>query len=275
MKLFVIGKPIKHSLSPLIHNCWIKKYNIDVKYEKKEIDLLHLEKIISEIRHEKIKGVNVTLPYKKIITRFIDEMSQTAKDSEAVNTVFFKENKIYGDNTDGKGFIESIEKEMRFDFEKKKIFIIGAGGAAYGILSQLNKKKVGPVFVANRTKEKLDNLVNHFKSKKSDIFQSDWSALKPPDDTDIIINTTSFGMIKGELIEINSKGLTNSTIFADIIYKPKETEFLKFARLQGFKTINGLDMLIRQAAISFNLWFGISLTEQDIKNAKDICDKAC
>ena len=82
-------------------------------------------------------------------------------------------------------------------------------------------------------------------------------------------------MKEGELIEINYKGLTNSTIFADIIYKPKETEFLKFARLQGFKTINGLDMLIRQAAISFNLWFGISLTEQDIKNAKDICDKAC
>ena len=82
-------------------------------------------------------------------------------------------------------------------------------------------------------------------------------------------------MKKGELIEINYKGLTNSTIFADIIYKPKETEFLKFARLQGFKTINGLDMLIRQAAISINLWVGISLTEQDIKNAKDICDKAC
>ena len=125
-------------------------------------------------------------------------MSQTAKDSEAVNTVFFKENKIYGDNTDGKGFIESIEKEMRFDFEKKKICIIGAGGAVYGILSQLNKKKVGPVFVANRTKENLDNLVNHFK-QKNDIFQINWSALKPPDDTDIIINTTSYGMKKGEL----------------------------------------------------------------------------
>ena len=271
MKLFVIGKPIKHSLSPTIHNFWMKKYNIDVKYEKKEIEHLGLEKVISEIREEKVKGINVTLPYKKSIAKFIDEMSETAMDSEAVNTVFFKKKKVYGDNTDGKGFIESIEKEMKFEFEKKKIFIIGAGGAAYGIISQLIKKDIGPVFIANRTKEKLDNLLKHFKNKKKDLFQSDWSTLRPPKNSDIIINTTSFGMKAGELIEINCNDLTNSTIFADIIYKPKETEFLKFARLKGFKTINGLDMLVRQAAISFNLWFGISLTEQDIKNAKDIC----
>ena len=117
-------------------------------------------------------------------------------DSEAVNTVFFKKTKVYGDNTDGKGFVESIEKEMKFKFEKKKIFIIGAGGAAYGIISQLIKKKTGSVFIANRTKEKLDNLIKHFKNKKN-LFQSDWSTLRPPENSDIIINTTSFGMKAG------------------------------------------------------------------------------
>ncbi len=141
MKLYVIGKPIKHSLSPIIHNFWIDRYNLKTKYEKKEIAKSQLATIIKQIKKKEIKGINVTLPYKREILPLIDNMSNSAKDCDAVNTVFLKKNKIYGDNTDGKGFVKSCEKNLKFNFGGTKIFLVGAGGSSYGIISELIKKK--------------------------------------------------------------------------------------------------------------------------------------
>ena len=274
MKLYVIGKPIKHSLSPIIHNFWINRYNLKTKYEKKQVDTNQLTLIIEKIKQKEIKGVNVTLPYKKKILPLIDNMSDSAKDCEAVNTILLKKNKIYGDNTDGKGFVKSCEKNLKFNFEESKIFIVGAGGSSYGIISELIKKNTKEIFISNRTEENVLKLINHFKNRTTSLVPVKWPNLKPTSDVSMVINTTSFGMKKGEFLEINLDSLQSSTVFADIIYKPKETEMLKKVKNKGFKTINGLDMLIYQAAISFNLWFKISLTRRDIKDAKEICERS-
>ena len=119
MTLFVIGKPINHSLSPLIHNFWIKKHQIDLEYKKMEVDKDTLPSLIEKVRSREITGLNVTLPYKKDIIMYIDEISYTAKDIGAINTIFLKKNKVYGENTDGIGFTRSLEKQTEFNFYNK------------------------------------------------------------------------------------------------------------------------------------------------------------
>ena len=276
MTLFVIGKPINHSLSPLIHNFWIKKYQIDLEYKKMEVDKDSLPSLIEKVRRREITGLNVTLPYKKDIIMYIDEISYTAKDIGAINTIFLKKNKVYGENTDGIGFTRSLEKQTEFNFNNKSIYILGAGGASYGIISELIKKKVQTIYIANRTKQKTIQLINYFKSKDQNLNLKlvDWEDLSPGSDVDLIINTTSFGMMENESLEINIKNLKDTLILVDIIYNPKETELLKFFRKKGFFCMNGLSMLIEQAAVSFELWFNISLVNEDIEEVKKICEKS-
>ena len=274
MTLFVIGKPIKHSLSPLIHNYWINKYHLGLEYKKMEVEEDLLPSLIENVRKGKITGLNITLPYKKDIISYIDEISHTAKDIGAINTVFFKRNKVYGENTDGVGFTRALEKEAKFNFSNKSIYVIGAGGASYGIISELIKKKVQKIYVTNRTKQKTTELLSFFTSRNKDInFEFiDWQDLSPGSDVDLIINTTSFGMKENECLEIDTNNLKDRLIFVDIIYSPKETELLKLFKKEGFFCMNGLSMLIEQAAVSFELWFNISLNNKDIEEVKKICE---
>ena len=276
MTLFVIGKPIKHSLSPIIHNFWIKKYKIDLEYKKMEVDKDFLPTLVEKVRKGDITGLNVTLPYKKDIIMHIDKISHTAKDIGAINTIFLKENKVYGENTDGIGFTRSLEKQTKFNFNNKSIYVLGAGGASYGIISELIKRNVKTIYVANRTKQKTTQLIHYFKTKNKDLNlqEADWQDLSPNSDVDLIINTTSFGMIENETLKINTKNLKDTLILVDIIYNPKETELLKSFRKKGFYCMNGLSMLIEQAAVSFELWFNISLNNKDIEEVKKICEKS-
>ena len=274
MTLFVIGKPIKHSLSPLIHNYWIDKYELDLEYKKMEVEKGLLPSLIENVRDRKITGLNITLPYKKDIISYIDEVSYSAKDIGAINTVFLRGNKVYGENTDGIGFTRALEKKTKFNFSNKSIYIIGAGGAAYGIISELIKKKVEKIYITNRTKQKTIQLVNFFKTKNKKINLEfvEWKDLVPNSDVDLIINTTSFGMKDNECLKIDINNLKDTLIFVDIIYNPKETELLKLFKKEGFVCMNGLSMLIEQAAVSFELWFNISLNNKDIEEVKKICE---
>ena len=274
MTLFVIGKPIKHSLSPLIHNYWINKYELGLEYKKMEVERESLPSLIENVRDKKITGLNITLPYKKDIISYIDEVSYSAKDIGAINTVFLRGNKVYGENTDGIGFTRALEKKTKFNFSDKSIYIIGAGGAAYGIISELIKKKVEKIYITNRTKQKTIQLVNFFKTKNKKINLEfvEWKDLVPNSDVDLIINTTSFGMKDNECLKIDINNLKDTLIFVDIIYNPKETELLKLFKKEGFVCMNGLSMLIEQAAVSFELWFNISLNNKDIEEVKKICE---
>ena len=274
MTLFVIGKPIKHSLSPLIHNYWIKKYQLGLEYKKMEVEKESLSSLIENLREGKITGLNITLPYKKDIISYIDEVSHSAKDIGAINTVFLRGNKVYGENTDGIGFTRALEKKTKFNFSNKSIYILGAGGASYGIISELIKKKVKKIYVTNRTKQRTIQLLNFFKTKNKEINLEfvEWEDLVPNSDVDLIINTTSFGMKDNECLKIDINNIRDTLIFVDIIYSPKETELLKLFKKEGFVCMNGLSMLIEQAAVSFELWFNISLNNKDIEEVKKICE---
>ena len=274
MTLFVIGKPIKHSLSPLIHNYWINKYQLGLEYKKMEVEKELLPSLVENIREGKITGLNITLPYKKDIISYIDEVSHSAKDIGAINTVFLRGNKVYGENTDGIGFTRALEKKTKFKFSNKSIYILGAGGASYGIISELIKKKVKKIYVTNRTKQRTIQLLNFFKTKNKEINLEfvEWEDLVPNSDVDLIINTTSFGMKDNECLKIDINNIRDTLIFVDIIYSPKETELLKLFKKEGFVCMNGLSMLIEQAAVSFELWFNISLNNKDIEEVKKICE---
>ena len=274
MTLFVIGKPIKHSLSPLIHNYWINKYQLGLEYKKMEVEKELLPSLVENIREGKITGLNITLPYKKDIISYVDEVSHSAKDIGAINTVFLRGNKVYGENTDGIGFTRALEKKTKFKFSNKSIFILGAGGASYGIISELIKKKVKKIYVTNRTKQRTIQLLNFFKTKNKEINLEfvEWEDLVPNSDVDLIINTTSFGMKDNECLKIDINNIRDTLIFVDIIYSPKETELLKLFKKEGFVCMNGLSMLIEQAAVSFELWFNISLNNKDIEEVKKICE---
>ena len=271
---FVIGNPIEHSLSPLIHNYWINKYQLGLEYKKMEVERDLLPSLIENVRDKKITGLNITLPYKKDIISYIDEVSYSAKDIGAINTVFLRGNKVYGENTDGIGFTRALEKKTKFNFSNKSIYILGAGGASYGIISELIKKKVKKIYVTNRTKQRTIQLLNFFKTKNKEINLEfvEWKDLVPNSDVDLIINTTSFGMKDNECLKIDINNLKDTLIFVDIIYNPKETELLKLFKKEGFVCMNGLSMLIEQAAVSFELWFNISLNNKDIEEVKKICE---
>ena len=160
-KFIVIGNPIKHSLSPLIHNYWFEKNKIEASYEKKQLEESELKNIIQEIREEKIFGINITVPFKQKIIPFLDELSQIAQVTSSVNTVYKKNNKIIGDNTDVSGFqvslLESAEKK-----QIKSALLIGAGGVSPSIIHALKDLNIEEIFLTNRTDDKFDVLRNKF-----------------------------------------------------------------------------------------------------------------
>ena len=187
-KFLVIGNPIEHSLSPILHNYWIKGNGIDAIYEKRKLHEVELEELVLEIKKKKIDGVNVTVPFKKVIIPFLDELTIEAENTQSVNTLYLKDNKVVGHNTDIIGFETSIEKS-EYNVSDKEVLILGAGGVVPSIIFALNKMKVSKIKISNRTKEKADNLKKLFKS----IEIKEWGDVP---NFDMIINATSLGLKK-------------------------------------------------------------------------------
>jgi len=156
-KYLVIGNPIEHSLSPKLHNYWIKKNNIDAVYDKKQLNKVDIDNIILEVKSGKIDGINVTVPFKQSVIPFLDELTPLAKEAQSVNTIFKENNKIIGHNTDIGGF-ELALKYINYDVKDKKIFILGAGGVVPSIILSLKKMGVSRIILSNRTKKKAEDL---------------------------------------------------------------------------------------------------------------------
>ena len=245
-KFLVIGNPIEHSLSPKIHNHWLKENNIEAIYDKKNLNENELKSIISEVKDKKINGINVTVPFKKAVIPFLDELSPEAKDTQSVNTIYLQNGNVIGHNTDIAGFELAI-KYAKFDLNNKKIFVLGAGGVAPSIIYALRKMKVSKISLTNRTKEKAESLKNLFK----DIEIVEWGERI---DFDMIINATSIGLKKEDGLNFDYSANGPDKYFYDVIYNPKETLFLKRAKLFGNKTENGKMMFIYQAHQSFTIW---------------------
>ena len=248
-KYFVIGNPIEHSLSPKLHNYWLGQNKIEAIYDKKLITKDDLENMCNEIRKNNIGGLNVTVPFKKEIIPFLDQLSQEAKYTQSVNTVYMKNNKIIGHNTDIEGFELNI-KNTKFNVTGKKIFIIGAGGVVPSIIFALKKMKALDITVSNRTKQNAKNLMNLFKDLKI----VDWGVVP---DFDMVINATSIGLNRDETINIDFSKIDKNKLFYDVIYNPKSTNFLSNAKKLGHKIENGKMMFIYQACAAFEKWHDI------------------
>ena len=249
-KYLVIGNPIEHSLSPELHNYWFNKNNIDALYEKKKLNKNEIKDIISDIREKKISGVNVTVPFKNLVVPFLDEISPEAKSTKSVNTIYYKDNKIIGHNTDIEGFEMSINSYKHLIIGKK-ILILGSGGVVSSIISSLYKMKVSQIILSNRTKEKAENLKILFKNLNI----INWGDIP---NFDVVINATSVGLNEGDEIGLDFSKTGKNKLFYDVIYRPKETNFLKSGKNLGSKTENGKMMFIYQAAAAFKIWHGIS-----------------
>ena len=248
-KYLVIGNPIEHSLSPKLHNHWIKKNNIDAIYDKKQLNEGDIEGIISEVRNEKINGINVTVPFKKLVISFIDELSVEANEAQSVNTIYKENNKIVGHNTDISGF-ELALRGKSYDIKNKKIFILGAGGVTSSIILALKKMGASKVILSNRTKKKAEE----FKKTFSDLEIVDWGEIP---EFNMIINTTSLGLNNDDEIKLDYENIGSNKFFYDVIYNPRQTKFLTKAKQFGNQIENGKMMFIYQAHQAFTIWHKI------------------
>ena len=258
-KYLVIGNPIEHSLSPKLHNYWIKKNKIDAIYDKKLINEVDIENIIFQIKKGDIHGINVTVPFKQKVIPFVDELTSEANESQSVNTIYKENNKIIGHNTDMAGFELGL-KHVNYNGKDKKIFILGAGGVVSSIILVLKKIGASKIILSNRTKKKAENLKKYF----SYLELIDWG--KTPK-FDMIINATSLGLKKTDEIKLNYTDIGTNKFFYDVIYNPKQTIFLKRAKMFGNKTENGKMMFIYQAHQAFTIWHKVMprIDEETIK----------
>ena len=258
-KYLVIGNPIEHSLSPKIHNYWIKENNINAIYDKKKLSQDELQNIISDVKDEKINGINVTVPFKKLIIPFLDELSPESKKTQSVNTIYLQDGKIIGHNTDIAGFDLSI-KFLKYDVTGKKIFILGAGGVVPSIIYSLQKMKASKILLSNRTIKRAESLKNLFK----DLEIVEWGVTP---NFDMVINATSIGLKNEDGIKLDYDKIGPNKFFYDVIYNPKETIFLNRAKLSGNRTENGKMMFIYQAHQSFTIWHKLmpNINEETIK----------
>ena len=255
-KYGIIGYPLGHSFSPKIHNPAFKYLNIDAKYEIYPIEPISFETKIGELKAGDYCGFNVTVPFKQKIIPFIDVIDPQAQKVNAVNTIKKVAGKWHGSNTDLYGFLLPIQDDLK---SIKNVLVLGAGGAANAVcFALLDSASIEYMTIANRTIENaeiLKNRLSHYYKLPLKAIQLD---IKVVDKYDLIVNTTSLGMGKtADKNPFDIKGCYhNDTIVYDLIYNPKETRLLKEAKRQKLKALNGLDMLIGQAAKSFFIWTG-------------------
>jgi len=252
-KYGIIGKPLSHSLSPLLHNYWFKKYNIKASYSLIETEVEQIGEIINKIKKKELKGINVTTPYKQNVIPFLDLVINSAKETSSVNTIYLNnENKIVGENTDVYGFDCSFIKRLKDkDLLEKKILILGAGGVTPSVIYALVKKNIKKIFISNRTIEKAEDIKKKFPFIEIIVWEN---INNKSQDIDVIINTTSLGMKNGSDFKLVFKKFKPELVYYDIVYNPLETLTLKNFKDQKVKTFNGLEMFLYQGQKSFYLW---------------------
>ena len=263
IKAGVIGFPISHSLSPIIHNFYLNKYKINGTYEAFSIPNENFEDSIENlIQQQNLSGFNITIPHKEKIYNLCHHLSKTAQITKAVNTLIVMQNgKFFGHNSDAEGFIKNFYNHCpNYQLNQKKCLLIGAGGASRAIVYSLISQKVAKIFIANRDQEKALKLIADFKNfSQQNLVELEFVALKTQFDflneIDLIINGTSLGMINQQKLDIDISNAKKTAIVYDIVYKPLITDLLKQANELDLKIITGIGMLIEQALVGFEAWF--------------------
>ena len=254
----VIGNPIHHSLSPQIHAMFAKEVGLLLDYEAVLSPLDQFQKTIQTLISQKLNGANVTLPFKKEAYQLATTHSQEAKIAEAVNTLEFKDKEIIGHNTDGIGLVRDLEQNLNLNLKSKKILLMGAGGAAEGVIYSMLEKNPLEITLTNRTIEKSNVIKNkmHAYATKLNVDLNVVEIAKLPHQYfDVIINATSASLNEADL-GLDNKVFHDQCLAYDMMYG-KETSFMKQAKSQHAKTSDGLGMLVEQAAEAFYIWHHI------------------
>ena len=264
----VVANPIKHSISPFIHNSAFEATNTNGVYLAWEVDEAELAETVANIRRYQMYGINLSMPYKEQVIAYLDQLSEEACLIGAVNTVVNREGTLIGYNTDGKGFFKSLPS---FKISRKRLVLLGAGGAAKAILAQAILDGVSQIsiFVRSSSMEKTRPYLEKIQNATG--FRVDLLALEDVQDlqdsitkADLLVNATSVGMDGSSQPIPTSIVLPEKLLVADVIYQPFETPFLKWAKNQGNQSINGLGMLLYQAAEAFELWTGKEMPTDQI-----------
>jgi shikimate dehydrogenase len=255
----VIGDPIRHSKSPTMLNRAFRERGINGAYAAFHVTGDRLGQAIEGVRGLGMRGLNVTIPHKIEVMAYLDEIHEGARAAGAVNTIVNDNGRLIGYNTDGIGYVRSLKEEVQPELEGRKIIVLGAGGAARGILWALAQEKPESILLANRTEEKAIELASSFAPELG-ISAIGWQELRAAcAEADVVINTTSVGMSPNvDASPIDASWLTSGSVASDLIYNPLKTAFLKQAEERGCRIHGGLGMFIYQGAYAFEYWTGES-----------------
>jgi len=251
----VVGHPVKHSRSPIIHGYWLEQFGINGRYDRYDVkpeDFSHFVKTLSE---QGLQGVNVTIPHKEAAFLALDEATDRARRLKAANTLWFENGKLWGDNTDSIGFLANLDQgHPGWDINAKSALILGAGGAARAIIAGLQERNIEKITIVNRTRERAEELA---LMSGGQVAIAEWSKLSfQLEGADLVVNTTSLGMSGQPDLDLSLDPLGKNALVTDIVYVPLETNLLKQARLRGNPVVDGLGMLLHQAVPGFEHWFG-------------------
>ena len=251
----VVGHPVKHSRSPIIHGYWLEQFGINGRYDRYDVkpeDFSHFVKTLSE---QGLQGVNVTIPHKEAAFLALDEATERARRLKAANTLWFENGKLWGDNTDSIGFLANLDQgHPGWDINAKSALILGAGGAARAIIAGLQERNIEKITIVNRTRERAEELA---LMSGGQVAVAEWSKLSVQlESADLVVNTTSLGMSGQPDLDLSLDPLGKNALVTDIVYVPLETNLLKQARLRGNPVVDGLGMLLHQAVPGFEHWFG-------------------
>ena len=249
----IIGNPISHSLSPILHNYWFQKYKINAEYKLFKTEDNEIKKIIDRVKKKDITGLNVTLPFKKSVIPFLTKTINDANETHSVNTIFLdKEDNLIGENTDVFGFQAGyLQTLSNQDKKNKKALIIGAGGVSPSIILALIKSKIDNISLVNRTYEKSLFLKRKFNMINIVEWKNFYNKINV---FDIVINATSLGLLDGEEFKFKLPKINKKLIYIDTIYNPPQTKMISNFKSQKIKTFNGLNMFIYQGQKSFYFW---------------------
>lgn len=258
----LLGNPLGHSFSPAMHNAVFEKLGMDCCYFPVEVTAENLKTVFSGLTRMNILGLNVTIPHKVRILDLLDDIDPLAAAIGAVNTICIENGRSKGYNTDGEGFILSIEKGLNLSVARKKFFILGCGGAARAVAMTLAAKGAGQVFLCNRTLSKAEALsadINRVFERRSSVISREFQTMAEAlSACDVLINTTSVGMHPHvDCMPLDELLLFKGLAVADIVYNPLMTRLLQAAQNRGCPIVNGLGMLVYQGAASFKLWTGV------------------
>lgn len=253
----VIGSPIAHSKSPLLHNHWLKKYGVKGHYIPMDVASDNLRDVVTNLPRMGFVGINVTIPHKEKVMELADQISDRATLIGAANTLIFrKDGKIHADNTDGYGFIENLrQRAPGWDAKAGPALVLGAGGASRAVVSSLLDAGVPKIYLSNRTRVRAEQLKSDFGGRITIV---DWvQAGNVVEDARLVVNTTSLGMVGCPELRVPMDGLTPGTVVSDLVYAPLQTRLLRTATELKCIPVDGLGMLLHQAVPAFERWFGI------------------